>query len=253
MSQSQDAGRSALVHRVNAGDADALQALLMEYHAPLHRLVEVALDDDVRRRVDVEDVLQEAYVAAFRALQPSAAGPQSSARGDQPSPRGDSSPETEAGEAEPRVGAWGSDSGSAPRFDGPAQFYGWLEQVVRNELRQAARHARQRKRDVGREAGCGAAAGPAGRGFADTCTDLLNRLSASGTSPSSAFSRQEAVGAVLAGLARLSDDQRAVVRLRFLEDVPAAEIARQLGKSEPAIHMLCHRGLKALREKMGGR
>ena len=207
MSRSEDVQRAALVGRVNAGDADALQALLRQYHGPLHRLVEKALDDGLRRRVDVEDVLQEAYVAAFRSLEHA-------------------------------------------RFDGPAQFYGWLEQVVRNELRQAARHARQRKRDVAREAGSGAARGSPGRGFADTCTDLLNRLSASGTSPSSAFSRQEAVGAVLAGLARLSDDQRSVVRLRFLEDVPVAEIGRRLGKSEPAIHMLCHRGLKALREKM---
>ena len=56
---------------------------------------------------------------------------------------------------------------------------------------------------------------------------------------------------MMTSLARLSEDQRAVVQLRFLEDVPVAEIARRLGKTETAVYMLCHRGLKSLRELLG--
>jgi RNA polymerase sigma factor (sigma-70 family) len=55
------------------------------------------------------------------------------------------------------------------------------------------------------------------------------------------------VAAVLTCLARLPDDQRAVVRLRFLEDVAVGEIAKRLGKNEMAVYQRCHRGLEALR------
>ena len=58
------------------------------------------------------------------------------------------------------------------------------------------------------------------------------------------------MAAVLSSLARLTEDQRDVVRLRFLEGKPVAEIAIRLGKTEAAVHMLSHRGLKALRELM---
>jgi len=46
----------------------------------------------------------------------------------------------------------------------------------------------------------------------------------------------------MTSLACLPDEQRAVVRLRFLEGVPVAEIAERLGKTEAAVYALCDRG-----------
>lgn len=112
-----------------------------------------------------------------------------------------------------------------------------------NELREVQRAARRGKRDVGREMGGGVGR----RDCATSCTGLLAQISGSGTSPSRALSRQETVAAVLTCLARLPDDQRAVVRLRFLEDVAVGEIAKRLGKNEMAVYQRCHRGLEALR------
>jgi RNA polymerase sigma-70 factor (ECF subfamily) len=65
------------------------------------------------------------------------------------------------------------------------------------------------------------------------------------------MAQDEAIAALLSSLARLTDDQREVIRLRFLEGRPVAEIAGRLDKTEAAIHMLSHRGLKALEELMG--
>ena len=56
---------------------------------------------------------------------------------------------------------------------------------------------------------------------------------------------------MLSSLARLTDDQRHVVQLRYLEGLPVAEIAGRLGRSEDAVHALCRRGLMTLREAMG--
>ena len=51
----------------------------------------------------------------------------------------------------------------------------------------------------------------------------------------------------MSSLARLPEEQREVLRLRFLRDVPFEEIAAGLGKSVDATYMICHRGLKTLR------
>lgn len=49
------------------------------------------------------------------------------------------------------------------------------------------------------------------------------------------------------GLAKLTEEQREVVSLKYLHDYSVAEIAAQIGKSEEAVRQLQCRGLKALR------
>lgn len=50
---------------------------------------------------------------------------------------------------------------------------------------------------------------------------------------------------------RLPEEQRRVVQLRFAEQRPIREIARQLGRSEGAIKQLQFRGLQTLRRLLG--
>ncbi len=125
------------------------------------------------------------------------------------------------------------------RFEGPDAFFSWLLTIAVNRLRDLQRRLRRQKRDVHREVH-----GVSGR---QTSLLELTRLhTTAATTPSRHVQRDEVVAAVVSSLARLTDDQRAVVQLRFLEGRSVAEIADTLGKTEAAIHMLCHRGLKML-------
>ena len=53
-------------------------------------------------------------------------------------------------------------------------------------------------------------------------------------------------------LGRLSPRQRAVLVLRYFEDLPEAEIASLLGCSAGSVKAHAHRGLRALRAELGG-
>jgi RNA polymerase sigma-70 factor (ECF subfamily) len=128
-------------------------------------------------------------------------------------------------------------------FDGPAAFYGWVEQITYNQLKNRCRALRTQKRDVTRETRGSVAA-------SSTYPELVQRLACSDISPSRKVARSEATAAVLSSLARLSDDQRNVIRLRFLEGRAVADVAATLGKSEAAVHGLCRRGLLTLRASL---
>lgn len=244
-----------LVQAASEGDRDAIQRLILHHHSALHAKVVSAMDPTLARRLDADDVLQQAYVSAFRAVRdagpPSPASrrnaerpnPASSRSTGPPSPASDrdtqrpESPRAETGKRQP--GGHGS-SANTPHFDSPAGFYKWLEQIALNELRNRQRDLLRQKRDIRREI----------HGSGDTRTsypDLMQRLAASDDTPSRHLAQAEATAAVLSSLARLTEDQRAVVRLRFLEGRSVAETAAALGKSHEAVHALCYRALKELR------
>lgn len=63
---------------------------------------------------------------------------------------------------------------------------------------------------------------------------------------------RHAVGALVRqALARLPRQQRAVLVLRYCQDLPEAEVASLLGCSPGAVKTHAHRGLRALRESLG--
>ena len=64
--------------------------------------------------------------------------------------------------------------------------------------------------------------------------------------------RHEA-GAALAAVARLPEERRRALILRFVEEMSTAEIAGILGRSEGAVRVLIHRGLRAVARDLGGR
>jgi RNA polymerase sigma-70 factor (ECF subfamily) len=145
------------------------------------------------------------------------------------------------------IAAFQSIKGQA--VDGPGGFYKWIERITLERLATTERDLRRKKRDIGRDWHADSAR-PAALGRASYAT-LLNMLPTPGDSPSRYIAAREASAAVVSSLARLTDEQRDVVRMRFLEDRPVAEIAAIMSKSEPAIYMLCARGLKALSGFLG--
>lgn len=59
-------------------------------------------------------------------------------------------------------------------------------------------------------------------------------------------------GALTAALARLSDDQRAAVQARVLDERSYEAVSRELGVSQQAARARVSRGLRALRRAVGG-
>ncbi|MCP4591078.1 MAG: sigma-70 family RNA polymerase sigma factor [bacterium] len=192
--------RAAQIELATKGDQGALQRLVVDYHAPLRAFLAGQLDGVWRRRIDPDDVLQDAYVAAFRTV-------------------------------------------STCRFDGPPQFYKWMEAIAHNALKNIQRGLKSRKRDIAREI-------HGAPGSRTSYPDLVGRVAASDSTPSRHVARDEAAAAVLSSLARLSDDQRHVVRMRFLEGRSVTEVATELGKTDAAVHALCRRGLAGLRKSL---
>jgi RNA polymerase sigma-70 factor (ECF subfamily) len=80
---------------------------------------------------------------------------------------------------------------------------------------------------------------------------LLELVAAHSRTPSRSAAEREAVAAVQDALKALSEDQRKAVSLRHLEELSVADVAQRMGRSEGAVHMLCSRGLAALREELG--
>lgn len=189
--------RATLVGLVAGGDGDALQQLLVAYHPSLEAAIRSRIPNALKRFIEPEDVLQEAYADAFRTARNCT-------------------------------------------FSGPAAFYKWLEKIALSRLSDCKRALNRQKRNVARRVSDA-------RVGSTSYLDLAQRLTARDSTPSHKVARSEAVAALMTSIARLSEDQRSVVRLRFIEGLAVAQVADQLGKSEAAVHMLCHRALKALK------
>ena len=210
--------------RASGGDADALQRLIVHCHGALYRAVEKERSPALATHIDPDDILQQTYVVAFKAL---------SLPAEEDAADANSGPNEEQG-APPSQGD------AQLRFENTGHLYKWLEVVAINQLRDTERELRRQKRDVAREV-------PLVSSASGTYPNLVRQLAASDQTPSREVAQAEAVAAVMSSLARLPDAQRNVIRWRFLQGVSFAEIACRLGKSEDATYVICHRGLKKLR------
>jgi RNA polymerase sigma-70 factor (ECF subfamily) len=68
MSPEVDQEIAALLHRLRSGDRDALAELFDRFREKLRRMVRVRLDPRLAPRVSTSDVLQEAYIDAWKRL-----------------------------------------------------------------------------------------------------------------------------------------------------------------------------------------
>ena len=173
------ATEAALVRDAQRGSADAVAELFRRHWPRAHRAAWLVIHDSAA----AEDVAQEAFVAAVRALH---------------------------------------------RFDRRRPFAPWLHRIVVNRAIDHAR-ARELRREVGAEA---AAELPARPG------------------PDTAAAPSDEV---LAALAALPPEQRAVIVLRHLLDFSPGEIARALGLPRGTVNSRLRRGLDGLQEAVGAR
>jgi len=116
----------------------------------------------------------------------------------------------------------------------PAEFSTfrvWLFRIARNVV------ANERRRDRRRPV---------------SSLDEVAELTAPGDFVDAAATR-EAVGAAWEAVARLPEDRRRAVTLRFVDEMSTAEIAAVLGRSEGAVRVLLHRALRSVADDLRGR
>ncbi len=90
------------------------------------------------------------------------------------------------------------------------------------------------------------------RGQAHPVQPIDERMAASEQHPEAAADSRLSAERLRQALSRLSEEQRDVVLMRFVEGMPLAEVAATLHKSEDAVKGLQRRGLMALRELLEG-
>jgi RNA polymerase sigma-70 factor (ECF subfamily) len=127
----------------------------------------------------------------------------------------------------------------------PLPFFPWLRRLAGDRLVEAYRaHVLAKKRAVDREV-------PLGRAASDASTArLADRLVDAGGSPSAHFRREERVRLLRAVLSQLTENDREVLIMRYLEHLRFGEIAAVLGISENAVKVRHFRAVERLRTSM---
>jgi RNA polymerase sigma-70 factor, ECF subfamily len=189
-----------LLARASAGDASAMEALLVAHRSRLLEYISRHLPEDVRRVMGPEDVLQDVYFEAFR-----------------------------------RLGTFTADGDSA--------LDRWLATIARNKLIDLVRGHRAAKRG-------GGATADVGQGGEHSIEVMLQDLAVYERTPSKSVLAHELIAAMQTALGRLAEDHREALRLRYMEQLSPADVAARMGRTERAVHMLCNRGLHALREHL---
>jgi len=108
--------------------------------------------------------------------------------------------------------------------DGASTFRVWLFQIARNVIAERRRH---------------------GRRHAEAPLDAAAAVAAP-TDVQAEAERHDAARAALVAVARLPDDRRRALILRFVDEMSTAEIAGVLGRSEGAVRVLIHRALRSV-------
>jgi RNA polymerase sigma-70 factor (ECF subfamily) len=121
------------------------------------------------------------------------------------------------------------------------ELAGWLRRILANTLTDAVRKF-QRELDAER---------PLVEALEESSARLEAWLAENGSSPSARAVRNEEVLRLAGALARLPDDQRQAVELRYLKNASLAEIAEAVGRTEAAVAGLLRRGLQKLRDQLG--
>ncbi|MFQ5411100.1 MAG: RNA polymerase sigma factor [Phycisphaerae bacterium] len=128
---------------------------------------------------------------------------------------------------------------------GHDSFDRWLTRVAKNRIINLVKSARRQKRGLDHQ--------PARSGWnprSSYCA-LFDVLAGKGRTPSREAFSLEAVDAVQAALAELSDDRRRAIQMRFIEGRSLEETATRMGKTKLAIRSLAYNGIDQMRALLG--
>ena len=130
------------------------------------------------------------------------------------------------------------------RGDSPAEFAGWLKQILIHNLFDVIRSFRREKRDVARERSLDAS-------FDRSTVRLAALIAADQSSPSIKVERDEQGLRLADALAKLPEAQREALMLQHWHGWSVVQIADHMGRDRTAVAGLLKRGLIKLRKELG--
>ena len=178
-----------LIHSAVAGDRVALQSLLLIHYAEIETTVRNSLGTELAAKLEVQDLMQEVLVAAYKEI-------------DRFTP---------------------TDTGS---------FRAWLKRIAENRVIDAARRNKRIKR------GGQAQHLDLNRSATESLDNVWDWVFAESNPPDRPLRREEAREAIQVCLARLAEDQRAVVIAFYFDHQETQEIAKKLGRTPGAVPSL---------------
>ena len=119
---------------------------------------------------------------------------------------------------------------SLPSYRPTGSFKGWLFTIAHHSLVDYLRGRGSDRRAI-----------PA--------VDLAETVPDPASGPEESALASDRLRRVLNTLARLGEEQQEVITLRFMAELPYAEIGRVMGKSEAAVKMIAYRALEAIKRE----
>lgn len=127
---------------------------------------------------------------------------------------------------------------------GQGTFAAWLRRIAENNLRDAVKGLERNKRPPERKR---IKPNPG----QDSYVALIGRLCQTSATPSRHARREEAKQYIETAIRKLPEDYQTVVRLYDLDELEVSEVARSMGRSKGAVHMLRARAHDRLRDILG--
>jgi RNA polymerase sigma-70 factor (ECF subfamily) len=127
-----------------------------------------------------------------------------------------------------------------------ATFLSWLFAIAENHLRDAVRAQKRKKRGGDRFQMRDTPSDELSRGV-----QLLDALVGSEHTPSRSVARREGIQAIQLALAKLSEESRRAIQLRYFDGYSLEETAILMGRTTGAVRGLLDRARKHVRESLG--
>jgi RNA polymerase sigma-70 factor, ECF subfamily len=124
-----------------------------------------------------------------------------------------------------------------------AELTAWLRQILKNNLLDVLRHEQCAKRDVRRQERLGAT-------VEQSMARVDGWLLAAHSSPSQRLSKAEDLLRLSEALETLPVAQREAIVLHHLQGLKLTDVAKELGRTEPAVAGLLFRGLNKLHQQL---
>ena len=126
------------------------------------------------------------------------------------------------------------------RGNSAGEFYRWLEQILKNEIHVTRRNLHRQKRDIRNEVELSSPSGNL------RVADGVDR----NPTPSSEAIGEEQAAMLEKTIESLPPDYAKVLRLRSLEELPFADIAKQMGRSYDSVTKLWNRAVIRLQAEL---
>jgi RNA polymerase sigma-70 factor (ECF subfamily) len=125
---------------------------------------------------------------------------------------------------------------------GGATFYRWVAKIAESRLFDAIKA----ERGGGRHR-----VTPPDEPSSQPVVEWLELLAVYERTPSRSAAGHEAIAHIQDALGQIKAEYREALRLRYVEGLAVAEAAARMRRSEGAVCLLCHRGLKKLAQMLG--